>query len=514
LPTDPKGGAKNDPRKRPTAFVIFGGGGDLAWRKLVPALYNLWLDGALHEPFRVIALDFKESDEAAYRQHLREGVDQFSRRGKADDARWAAFGAWISFRRAEFGNSAAFQALAADLASLDTELGAPAVRVFYLATPPTVVRLIAKQLDDAGLAADRERARLVCEKPFGSDLESARALNRDLLASFEERQIYRIDHYLGKEPVQNILAFRFANSVHEPLWNRRYIDHVQITVAESIGVGGRGGYYDHSGALRDMVQNHLLQVLCLVAMEPPVAFTADELRNKKLDVLRAIRPLTAATVHDNAERGQYGPGLAGGEKVPGYRAETGVDPQSTTETFVALKLFVDNWRWQDVPFYLRTGKRLAAQVSEVCIQFRPVPHQSFPPSALGEMEPNRLLLRIQPQEGIVLRFQAKRPGSAMRLARVETRFSYKEAFNAPEPEAYETLLQDVIEGDATQFMRGDQVEAAWELVMPVLDFWLEQGDSDLPIYTAGAWGPEQAHVLIARDGRVWVEPRSGLDEEG
>ncbi|HKV07408.1 MAG TPA: glucose-6-phosphate dehydrogenase [Thermoanaerobaculia bacterium] len=499
--------------KDPTAFVIFGGGGDLTWRKLVPALYNLWLDKALSEPFQVIGIDLKEMDDEAFRKHLREGIDQFSRRGKADEETWTRFAAHLSYRRADFKDAAAFASLAREMGELDQAWGKPAVCVFYLATPPSVVRLLADQLHKAGLAGDRERTRLVFEKPFGDNLESARDLNVYLGGLFEEPQIYRIDHYLGKEPVQNILAFRFANSIHEPLWNRRYIDSVQITVAEKVGVGTRGGYYEHAGALRDMVQNHLMQVLCLVAMEPPVTFEADELRNKKLDVLRAIRRMKPEEVRHYVERGQYGPGLIDGEKVPGYRSEPGVDPHSTTETFVALKLFVDNWRWQDVPFYLRTGKRLPARASEVSIQFRPVPHQAFPASALGDMEPNRLILGIQPREGIVTRFQAKRPGADMRLATVETRFSYESAFQAPQPEAYETLILDVIEGDPSQFMRRDQIEEAWEIVMPLLQYWEEQGHSDLPVYPAGTWGPEASHFLVARDGRVWLEPTGVGDDE-
>ena len=490
---------------RPTAFVIFGGGGDLAWRKLIPALYNLWLDKWLAEPFEIFCIDGKPNEPAAFLQHAREGIDRFSRQGKADDEAWRAFSARITYRQADFDDAAAYANLATKLDQLDIGWKAKATRVFYLSTPPTVVQMVGKHLNHSGLSEDAERARIVCEKPFGRDLDSARELNAYMTGLFDERQIYRIDHYLGKETVQNLLAFRFANGVQEPLWNRRYIDSVQITVAEEVGVEHRGDYYDRSGALRDMIQNHLLQLLCLVAMEPPVSFDANELRNKKVDVLRAVRRIEREEMPKMVVRGQYTAGTIKGERVPGYREEVGVDPKSATETFVALKLHVDNWRWQDVPFYLRTGKHLPGQASEICIQFRPVPHLAFPPEQVGEIEPNRLYLQIQPDQAIIECFQAKYPGPTMRLATVETRFSYSE-FKEPTPEAYETLLLDVMVGDATLFMRGDQVEEAWKVVMPVLEYWEHQGAA-AATYPAGTWGPEASGQLLARDGRLWVEPK-------
>jgi glucose-6-phosphate 1-dehydrogenase len=347
---------------------------------------------------------------------------------------------------------------------------------------------------------------VVVEKPLGNDLKSFHEINDALCRVFEERQLFRIDHFLGKETVQNILAMRFANPIFEPIWNRRYVDHVTITVTETLGVEKRGGYYEHAGALRDMVQNHLLQLLCLVAMEPPVAYDADDIRGRKVDVLHAVRPIPQDAVAAFAARGQYAEGWIRGEKLPAYRDEPGVDPHSNTETYAALKLYVDNWRWQGVPFYLRTGKRLTADVSEISIRFRNVPHQAFPASAGLNAQPTRLVIQISPDQGIVLKFMAKEPGSHLRLRPVDMRFSYKEAFRVDIPAAYETLLRDVMVGDATLFMRTDQVEAAWKLLMPILDVWAENPAADFPNYVAGAWGPESADLLVARDGNSWLTP--------
>ena len=486
-----------------TLFVLFGAGGDLSRRLIVPALFNLYLDGQLPARFRLLGIDREDSHATALAEIYRQGIADYSRRGAAAANVWATFAAMIDYQRMDLTDPAAYTALGKQLSAVAVPT---AEHIFYMATPPSLFAPIARGLGAAGLARDPSRSRIVVEKPLGHDLQSFREINAVLGERFSEPQLYRIDHFLGKETVQNILAMRFANPIFEPIWNRRYIDHVVITVAETLGVEHRGAFYEQAGALRDMVQNHLTQLLCLVAMEPPVAYDADNIRGRKIDVLSALRPITREQVPQSAVRGQYAAGWINGVRVPAYRDEPDVAPQSNTETYAAVKLFVDNWRWQDVPFYMRTGKRLTAAVWEISIRFRDVPHRAFPASAGLNTQPVRLVIQMQPEQGIVLKFMAKEPGSALRLHPVDMRFSYREAFNMPSPDAYETLLHDVMTGDATLFMRADQVEAAWRVLMPVLEAWADNPPNDFPNYAAGTWGPESAEALVAVDGDSWLTP--------
>ena len=491
------------PQSEPTVFVIFGATGDLNFRKLVPALYNLLLDGWLPEDYAIIGTGRTQLSDDSFQQKMKEGVDQFSRSGKADDAKWGEFAAHLSYQVADIKDANSYKEFGVKIEAFNSQWNTKANVIYYLAVAPDLFPLIAQNIAQSGLACDPLKTRIVIEKPFGHDLETSKELNKLLGEIFSEKQIYRIDHYLGKETVQNIMAFRFANSILEPLWNRSYIQHVQISVMEQLGVEDRGGYYDGAGALRDMIQNHLLQLLCLVAMEPPVNFDADEVRNRKVDVLRAIRKFEPETVRMSSVRGQYGQGWMEGKQVPGYREEEHVAKDSNTETFAAVKFFVDNWRWQGVPFYVRTGKRMHQSSSVISIQFRDVPHFVFPKEAAESWQQNRLVISIQPEMSVRLQVQAKRPGLEMVLNTVDMVFDYKGTYTSQGPEAYETLLLDVMLGDQTLFMRGDQVEEAWEILMPVLTSWKNKTSLNFPNYSADSWGPELAEALIARDGFHW-----------
>ncbi len=484
-------------------MTIFGGAGDLAWRKLLPALYDTFCEGWLPEQLVIMGVDIQNHSNTSYREHIAGGVRKFSRHRKSAKE-WKEFSSKITYHKMDFTKKKSYQELSDRYEKTEKEWDTDVCRVFYLAISPSFIESVSRLLSSSGLMKDCDRCRVVIEKPFGHDYESAHKLNLLMKECFNEKSVYRIDHYLGKETVQNIVAFRFANGVFEHLWNRKYIDHVQITVSEDIGVAHRGGYYEKAGALRDMVQNHLMQLVCLTAMEPPVVFAPNEIRNRKLDVLRAIRKYKPDEANTNAVRGQYGPGWIEGKEVPGYRQEKDVDEESSTETFAALKLFIDNWRWQGVPFYLRTGKCMRKTLSMVAVQFRPVPHQIFPFDAIENWQPNRLIIHVQPQKGIRLRIQAKQPGLKMILNPVDMQFNYSDTYVEQPPDAYETLLLDVMLGDVTLFMRDDQIEEAWKIIDPISEVWSSATPIDFPDYPAGSWGPEDGQAIIARDGRTWI----------
>jgi glucose-6-phosphate 1-dehydrogenase len=493
----------NPIQSQPTIFFIFGGTGDLTSRKLIPALYNLFLDGWMPEKFAVVGMGRTLYGDEQFRGLLLEDLNNYSRKGKPEKKKWDAFSANVTFQVADIKEDRTYEEISATIKKLAGQWNAEPCVIYYLAVAPRFFAAIAENLAKHKLTNNPKKSRIVIEKPFGHDLESAKALNKLLNSIFLETQIYRIDHYLGKETVQNILAFRFANSILEPLWNRNHIDHVQISVTEQLGVGDRGGYYEEAGAMRDMVQNHILQLLCLVAMEPPVSFQADEVRNRKVDVLHAMRKFTPEEIKKNAVRGQYGKGWVEGREVVGYREEESVNPESNTETFAAIKFFIDNWRWHGVPFYLRTGKRMHQSSSIITIQFKDVPHLIFPSEAIESWQQNRLIISIQPEMSIRLQVQAKRPGLGMTLNPVDLIFDYSGTYNGDSPEAYETLLLDTMLGDQTLFMRGDQVEAAWDLLMPILHAWSSKKSLNFPNYAADSWGPEIAEALIAKDGFHW-----------
>jgi glucose-6-phosphate 1-dehydrogenase len=485
------------------AMVIFGASGDLTKRKLIPALCNLAIQKLLPHDFAVVGVARTEMSDEEFRQKIRDGLKEFATGPVGDEIlEWLM--PRISYISGEFSEPSTFEKVRDCLKTADESWKTRGCYLFYLAVPPSQFAPVVQRLGESGLTEEPEGKwrRVVIEKPFGHDLDSARALNRDILKVLDEKQIYRIDHYLGKETVQNILAFRFANGIFEPIWNRRYVDHVQITVAETVGVEGRGGYYEEAGALRDMVQNHMFQLLALTAMEPPISFAPDAVRDERVKVLCAIKPLDHEDVLRLTVRGQYGPGEMDGERVPGYREEPSVAPASNVETFVALELFVENWRWAGVPFYLRTGKRLPRRVTEIAIQFKSAPFVLFRETPVEHLKSNVLVIRIQPEEGISLRFEGKVPGPVMHLGTVKMDFRYADYFGTTPSTGYETLLYDVMTADSTLFHRTDMVEAGWRVVTPILDVWKALTPRNFPNYAAGTWGPKDADELI-KDGRKW-----------
>jgi len=488
----------------PCVMVIFGATGDLTKRKLIPALLNLAQEEVLSKQFAIVGVAGNDLTTETFRKTLGEEMPQFAP-DPIDLKMWEWLKERIFFVKGDFGDADTFKRLKQQIDDVDKSQNTGGNKFFYLAVAPRFFAPIVQQLGDAGLTKEEggHWARVIVEKPFGHDLASAVQLNSDLKKVLTESQIYRIDHYLGKETVQNVMVFRFTNNIIEPLWNRNYIDHVQITAAETVGVEHRGGFYETAGALRDMVPNHLFQLLTMTAMEPPISFDADEVRNKQAEVLHAIQPLTPEEVLTNTVRGQYAEGIVDNERVVGYRHEPDVSPTSNTETFVALKLLIDNWRWAGVPFYLRTGKSLALRATEIVIQFRRTPFVLFRNTAVKNVETNRLVIHIQPDEGISLSFGAKVPGAVMRLGLVNMDFDYKSYFGVEHGTGYERLLRDCMAGDATLFQRADMVEAGWKVIQPVLDVWHALPPRGFPNYSAGSWGPAEAEELLERDGRSW-----------
>ena len=497
----------------PNVMVIFGASGDLTARKLMPALYNLALNRYLPSGFSIVGAAVTPWSDQDFRANMLDAVRKHSRTQPVDQAVWNSFAEGLSYLQLKFDDRDGYARLKTALERIDQERGTSGHRVYYLATLPEFFPVIVEQLGAAGLGGTPSRAsprggatsswaRVIIEKPFGHDLASARQLNDVVHRVFRESQVYRIDHYLGKETVQNTFVFRFANGIFEPIWNRRYVDHVQITVAEDIGIERRGAYYEHAGALRDIFQNHLLQLLSITAMEPPASFDAEVVRDEKVKVLRSIRPVPESDV----VRGQYGPGWVAGQEVEGYRDEEHVAKDSIVETYVAMRLYVDNWRWAETPFYLRTGKRLPSRASEIAIQFKSAPHLPFEKAAVEGLNPNLLVMRIQPHEGTSLKIAAKIPGPVMRMRTVNMDFFYGSSFLVESPDAYERLILDCMLGDATLFAREDEVERAWGLADHVEAIWARQPPPALPNYAAGTWGPEEADALIERDGRRWRRP--------
>lgn len=482
-----------------TNIVIFGATGDLAKRKLFPAFYNLFIDGRMPENFNIIALGRSDHNDEYFRNYIKVNLEAFSRKNVTPE-HWEAFQSHITYFQHQLDEENSYKNLNRKLLEFDSGFGVRGNRLFYLSIGPNFISTISNYIKNASLASEPDKDRIIIEKPFGYNKQSAIELNQLLSETFEEKQIYRIDHYLGKETVQNILAFRFGNSIFEPLWNNRHIESVQITVAEEVGVETRGSFYEQTGALRDMVQNHLLQILCMVAMEAPASLESDEIRDRKVDVLKSIRRIPADKVDHYAVRGQYGKGIINGVETKAYREEDGVDPDSNTETFVAAKFYIDNERWQNVPFYVRTGKKMKEKQSYISIQFKPLPHSTF--SDTNPLSANRLIINIQPLMDIRLQFMTKKQGLSMALRPVEMIFDYF-ACKEDTPEAYETLLQDALEGDLTLFMRSDQVEEAWDVVTTIQEDWANK-KTIFPNYEAGSWGPKESFDLVERQGHNWL----------